>query len=464
MTTRQQILRSSTAGQIPAAGSRAPGELWVTFPDNQLGVIDTSRNAQKLLAVRYFSALASYVIGDVVVQAGELYIAKSSIASGAFNASQWNQVAWISDIPTPYVLPPASTTVLGGVKVDGTSITASGSGVLTVPASAVQPMNDNRIINGDMRIDQRNNGASGTATNGYTIDRWGYIASQVSDKGKLAGATSRAARDQALTGFGGFISLLSQSAYTPLATDFFGFAQNIEADTVSDFAWGMPNAQPVTLSFWAGHSQAGTYSGSIANAAGTRSYPFTYVNNAAWTKYSITIPGDTTGAWVMSGNAGGVLVRFDLGSGANFRGPAGAWASGNYVGVTGSVNIVATNGAGFNLTGVKLEVGSVATPFNRQSLAKSMIDCQRYYQTFGGFLYAYTANNGYYGGATTTAYLPVMMRAAPTVVVNLGTTAGGWTGGLSASQNVQNIQCWAAITQTTASANAIFTGTASAEL
>ena len=48
--------------------------------------------------------------------------------------------------------------------------------------------------------------------------------------------------------------------------------------------------------------------------------------------------------------------------------------------MTGSVNVVATNGATFYVTGVKLEIGSVATPFNRQSLAKSMADCQRYYQ------------------------------------------------------------------------------------
>ena len=150
---------------------------------------------------------------------------------------------------------------------------------------------------------------------------------------------------------------------------------------VSDFAWGMANAQPVTLSFWAGHSQAGTYSGSIANVAGTRSYPFTYVNNAAWTKYSITIPGDPTGAWVMSGNAASLFVRFDLGSGANFRAPAGAWGSGNYIGVTGTMSPVSVSGFAFNITGVKLEIGSVATPYNRQSLAKSMADCQRYFET-----------------------------------------------------------------------------------
>ena len=79
----------------------------------------------------------------------------------------------------------------------------------------------------------------------------------------------------------------------------------------------------------------------------------------------------------MSGNGGGALVYFDLGCGSTNRGPASAWASAGYMGATGSVSVVGTNGATFYLTGVKLEIGSVATPYNRQSLAKSMADCQR---------------------------------------------------------------------------------------
>ena len=82
-----------------------------------------------------------------------------------------------------------------------------------------------------------------------------------------------------------------------------------------------------------------------------------------------------------SGNAAAFGVVFDLGSGATYRAPAGAWVAGNFLGANGAASIVATNGAVFQITGVKLEIGSVATPFNRYSLAKSMIDCQRYYQT-----------------------------------------------------------------------------------
>ena len=106
----------------------------------------------------------------------------------------------------------------------------------------------------------------------------------------------------------------------------------------------------------------------------------------------------------------GCIVRFDLGSGATYRGPAGAWAAANYVGATGSVNVVATNGATFYVTGVKLEIGSVATPFNRQSLAKSMADCQRYYQVLDG-LVLITATLAASGYVQSHVNVPVTMRA-----------------------------------------------------
>ena len=251
MTNRIQVLRSSTPGQVPTAGTRQPGELWTNFPDLQLGVIDTSKAAQKLIAVRFFSASANYATGDFVVQGGKPWFANGAVTAGAFNSTQWTQIAGLSDIPALYVLPVASTSVLGGVKIDGTTITiASGvissAGLVTVssvapspvqngalwydlvggqlytwvndgsssqwviavnqnlaggvwlpltggtlpgrspaPAPVRQPLcaaatGDNRIINGDMRIDQRNNGAGGTATNGYTVDRWPYAATQAS--------------------------------------------------------------------------------------------------------------------------------------------------------------------------------------------------------------------------------------------------------------------------------------------
>ena len=297
---------------------------------------------------------------------------------------------------------------VGGVTwiFDGVKWTTSGSAGPALPLA----MNDNRIINGDMRIDQRGGGAAGVQGVAYVVDRWQL-------------QSSIAAKITATQGSGGpsafrtCITCISASAYTPLAGDVFQVVQTVEADAITDFAWGGSSAQPVTLSFWAYCSLTGTFSGAICNyGTVNRSYPFTFLIPVAatWTKIAVTIPGDTGGAWTMSGNAGAMNVRFDLGSGSTYRAPAGAWASGNFIGANGAVSMVATNGSNFSVTGVKLEIGGVATPYNRQSLAKSLADCQRYYLQFPSLLVF-----GYNGSASPvfqSITLPVTMRATPTVV------------------------------------------------
>ena len=232
---------------------------------------------------------------------------------------------------------------------------------------------------------------------------------------------------------------------------------------VSDFQWGTSAAQPVTLSFIVlANSITGTFSGSIRNAANTRSYPFTYSIPVAGasTRISITIPGDTAGTWVMSGNAGSVIVGFDLGTGATYRGPAGVWAGTQYNGATGAVNVVGTNPAAFFVTGVKLEIGTVATPYNRQSLAKSMADCQRYFQTNLAGINTTGAAGQPIG---STQLFPVQMRAAPTIVYS-GTSSGNTTG-LPTSNGGTNGYVWPQMTATAAGYAWFYTvWTASAEL
>jgi hypothetical protein len=277
------------------------------------------------------------------------------------------------------------------------------------------PLNSNRIINGDMRIDQRNNGANvaGAASLLYIVDRWAYNSSLAGHftLGRNGGGSGQPGP----LGFPYCLGAASTSAYVSAASDIFQLFQPIEADMVSDFAWGTPNAQPVTLSFWVYSSLTGTFSGSVANYAGTRCYPFTFSIPTAstWTKIVITVPGDIAGTWVMSGNGGSIYLRFDLGSGSTYRAAAGAWLNGIFVGATGAVSVVATNGATFYVTGVKLEIGSVATPFNYDSLTKRLADCQRYYQQPINIM---AVGYGAAGGPAISQYLlPVMMRATPTV-------------------------------------------------
>jgi hypothetical protein len=327
----------------------------------------------------------------------------------------------------PYALtssvPVASTTtpLPSGTAAVGSSIAWSrGDHVHPLPPQAI---GDNRIINGDMRIDQRNNGAAGTALGVYTVDRWFYGSNQAS-KGTWARGTAVGAPALQAAGFANYLSFTSSSAYAAAAADVFRFTQPIEADTVSDFAWGTPNAQPVTVSFLAFSTLAGTFAGAIRNTASNRSYPFTFSLPTAstWTKVAVTIPGDSAGTWVMSGNGGGLTVDFDLGSGSTLRSTANSWQNGNFLGVTGAVSVVATNGAIFNITGVKLEIGSVATPYNRQSLTKSLADCQRYYFS-DPTSYSVGFNSWAVSGFSNVPFaLPVTMRATPTIAP--GTQSG----------------------------------------
>ena len=305
--------------------------------------------------------------------------------------------------------------------------------------TVVPGINDNRIINGDMWVDQRNGGASGTA-NAYTVDRWQYQSNQLSKGTWQRNGNTPAAPG----GFPYGLVFSSASAFASAATDYFQFSQAIEADMISDFQWGTASAQPVTLSFLAYTSQIGTFSGCLGNYAATRNYPFTYSIPVAntWTKIVITIPGDTTGTWPLAGNGGGAILHFDLGSGSNYRAAANVWTSTGVVGATGSVSVVGTNGAYLTLTGVKLEIGSVATPYNRQSLAKSMADCQRYFcktylqsQTPGQALTddSALAVFTFEGGGTqyndTTWSFPVTMRASATITLyspHTGVSGKAW--------------------------------------
>ena len=150
----------------------------------------------------------------------------------------------------------------------------------------------NRIINGDMRIDQRNAGASGTGNNNFTVDRWiftGSQASKVSWQQNQGSVTPPA-------GFKNYIGLTVTSGVTPGAGDYFGIGQTTEGFAIDDLDWGTANAKAITLSFWVRSSVTGTHGGALRGAS-TQSYPFTYTISSAntWELKTINVPGPTSG-------------------------------------------------------------------------------------------------------------------------------------------------------------------------
>jgi len=292
----------------------------------------------------------------------------------------------------------------------------------------------NRIINGDMRIDQRNAGASVTPSGGsYTLDRW---SGQTSQTGKFS-VQRNAGSVTPPAGFTNYLGVTSLSAYSVTATDYFNVAQNIEGLNVGDLGWGTANAQPVTISFWVRSSLTGTFGGALNNSGASRSYPFTYPINAAntWEYKTLTIAGDTTGTWLTDTGIG-ITVTFGLGAGATRSGTAGSWASSWFQSATGAVSVVGTSGATFYITGVQLEAGtfSVAPPFERRPYGQELVLCQRYYQTSGGEVVGATSgtavamltNGSDTGNCRGAVRFPVCMRATPTVTLfNNETGASG---------------------------------------
>ena len=277
----------------------------------------------------------------------------------------------------------------------------------------------NRIINGDCRIDQRYAGtATANTINGYTIDRW--IVAQNNSTGKLI-AQQNAGSVTPPAGFTNYLGVTSQSAYTLGSTDWYTFQYNIEGYNVADLAYGTANAKTCTLSFWVRSSLTGTFVGTLGNSASTREYPFSYTINSAntWEQKTITVYGDTSGSWNTT-NGVGLYIMIGLGFGTSFQtGTANnTWATTSTISVpSGGTSVVGTNGATFYITGVQLEVGSTATPFERRMITNELALCQRYYWRGGGavnspFADGYNVTNGY------TAYsytFPVTMRTAPTV-------------------------------------------------
>jgi hypothetical protein len=280
----------------------------------------------------------------------------------------------------------------------------------------------NRIINGDMRIDQRNAGASvtpsSTVADTYSLDRWctyGSAASKFSVQQNAGSVTPPA-------GFRNYIGVTSLAATSVGASDQYYLAQYIEGFNTADLMFGSASASTITFSFWVRSSLTGTFGGSLTNSALNRSYPFSYTISSAntWEQKFITLTGDTSGTWLTT-NGVGLRVHFGLGVGSSLSGTAGAWAGSAFISATGAVSVVGTNGATFYITGVQLEKGSTATSFDYRPYGTELQLCQRYcYVLAPGVGNVRAALSGNFAStlAFPTAFLPVPMRGSITLSVS----------------------------------------------
>jgi hypothetical protein len=282
----------------------------------------------------------------------------------------------------------------------------------------------NRIINGAMVIDQRNAGAAiNSAPDGtWVTDRFicYHNIATVNVGQNLNSVTPPA-------GFTNYLGIQVTGTATAGASQYTNFQHYVEGFNMADLAWGTASASPITMSFWVRSSLTGTQGLAVQNSASNYGYPFTVTINAAntWEYKTVTIPGPTSGTWNTT-NGRGITLVVDLGMGSNFRFAAGSWQVGNVQGVTGALNLNQNSNATFYLTGVQLEVGTTATPFEREIYSNTLAKCQRYYEK------SYNSNTSlFWTGAVSNAntyYMPVKYattkRAAATVAFSNISNAG----------------------------------------
>jgi len=247
----------------------------------------------------------------------------------------------------------------------------------------------NIIINGAMQVFQRgsatfNHNATATA-NLYGLDRYQF---QSSNQDELEGTITQVA--DAPVGFTNSLKWTTTEPESAIAADeTFDCCQKIEAQDLQQLAFGTSSAKKLTLSFYVKSSVTGTYGINVYKADSTaRQLTSTYTISSAntWEEKTIIIPADTdSGGTIANDNGEGLRITWHLGTGSNFTSANNAltwsnYADGGWAFGHAQNGVATTDNATWQLTGVQLEVGEQATPFEHRSFGEELALCQRYYQ------------------------------------------------------------------------------------
>lgn len=301
----------------------------------------------------------------------------------------------------------------------------------------------NYIINGDFKVNQYNaDTVSAITTSGvFACDRFYGFASQ---NGKIT--TQRRSSGVIAMGdaqFENCLQVLTVAGYAPNSTDNFNITQKIEGLNTANLRFGKSSAKTITLSFWVRSSVVGLHCVSFKNSASDRSYVATYTINSANTfEYkTITIQGDTTGTW--SYNSGvGLHIAFNLAIGSSFSTPTpNQWVSGSYSTTVGAVNDIATTGNEFILTGIQLEEGTIATPYEQRPYELELSLCQRYLPSFNGI--SYLTVGGVCSATSKTSYVIFKFntptRVPPTGITYSSLSAFNFTDTVTVNEGISSL-------------------------
>jgi len=271
--------------------------------------------------------------------------------------------------------------------------------------------NRNLIINGAMQVAQRGTSSTGLgASSGYfTVDRFRM---NFNTSGRLT-MTQEAITD--LEGFANAIKLVCTTADTSIASGENVFIQHrLEGQDLQQLKKGTSNAKPLTLSFYVKGNAAATYTAEIRDQDNSRFNGQEFSVTTSWNRVSLTYVGDTTGTYD-DDNANSITLGFMLHAGSAYTG--GTFASNTWQTTTNKragdnqTSFLDSTDRTFFITGIQLEVGEQATPFEHRSYGDELARCQRYYGV------VYTSNRAQVDSGELGAHFTfkTTMRASPTM-------------------------------------------------
>ena len=279
----------------------------------------------------------------------------------------------------------------------------------------------NMIINGGMTVAQRGTSFSSVANVAYTLDRiqWYDTGAGVVDMSQSTDTPN-----------GNFYNSLKIDVTTAdsslAAGDLYNIIYQIEGYDIAHLGWGTSDAKTVTLSFHIKSPKTGTHCVTLRNSDQTRTRVEEFTVNSAdtWEKKTITIPGDTSGTWQAT-NSAGIQLIFPLAVGSTYHSSvaAGSWGNGgNIYGSSNQVNCMDNTSNNWYITGIQLEVGSSATPFEHENIDTTLRKCQKYYFRTDSFADAAVHFNipGFIYTNTQSRYTvdcPVPLRATPSITL-----------------------------------------------
>ena len=290
-------------------------------------------------------------------------------------------------------------------------------------ASTVNLGRRNIIINGAMQIAQRATSASSKTTQGYhAVDRF--------DQNIATMGTYTISQSTTVPTGEGFVNSLKIDCTTadasPASGDVLSIRQRIEAQNLQHLDFGSSSSKAITLTFHVRSNKTGTYVCNAYLADAGKQWGKTYTISSAdtWEKKTITWESSSNSSTINNDNGDGIILTWYLGTGSGRTTGSAQTDWTTYAladeAVGQTVNIADNTANEFYITGVQLEVGEQATPFEHRSFAEEEQLCKRYFYQSPTYT-DYPAFN-YAGTGITCIPLGVHMRATPSITDQTGST------------------------------------------